>query len=110
MLFERRPWSPWAIEILTFEEDKLTPDALFDGFYRTTIREGKECEQFTLLSKTSDLCLLQIRIFKNGDLTIESHPTTFTRVDRRKKRITVTCAPLNDDQASPDDNVLIKRR
>ncbi|MGE7225609.1 hypothetical protein [Paenibacillus sp. PDC88] len=110
MLFEHRPWSPWAIEVLTFEEDKLPPDALFDGFYRSTIREGKECEQFTLLSKTNDECLVQIRIFKNGDLTIESHPSTFTRVDRHKKRISVTCAPLEGEQALQYDDRLIKGR
>src|SRR5690606_5053379 len=83
---------------------------LFDGFYRSTIREGKECEQFTLLSKTNDDCQVQIRIFKNGDLTIESHPSTFTRVDRRRKRITVTCARPDGEQASRYEGLLFKRR
>jgi hypothetical protein len=92
MLFDHRPWTAWEIEVVTFEEDNCLPEDTFEGIYRSTTREGRKCEQFTLLEKFGSECLLQIRIYKNGDITIESHPSTFTRIDRKKKRITVTCA------------------
>lgn len=108
MLFEHRPWSPWDIEVLAFEEIDRHPEEIFEGIYRSSIQECMECEQFSLISKEFDTCLVQIRIFKNGELTIESHPSTFIRVNRRKKRITIHCDDPGD-QSSPMSNDLLVR-
>jgi hypothetical protein len=85
MLYERAK-TPWSIEVI---EDEVNDASMYEEVFRTTFREEKECEQFTLLLKDSEDALIQLRIFKNGDVTSETWIPTFLRIDRRAKRISV---------------------
>jgi hypothetical protein len=92
----------WEINLFTFDEDGRRPEDLFDGFYRTAHREGRECAQFTIMPKDSNLCIVQIRIFPDGEITIESHPSVFIRILWNKKQITVTCAEWEETDEEID--------
>ena len=66
MIYDRKPFTDWVVEVLDYEEE-----GEFIGFYRTTFSDGKECEQFTLIYEhDSDELLVQVRIYKNGDIMV----------------------------------------
>lgn len=89
MLFDRRPFTDWRIKLHCGKENPISTRSL-EGIYRGTWREGKECEQFTLLPKNKEYCLVQIRIFKDNTVTVESYAPCFVRIDNKKKLVTIT--------------------
>lgn len=81
--FDRRPFTNWIIETLNIDPEQ------FEGFYRTTFKDGKECEQFTLMPMDLEFVLVQIRIYKNGDILVSNFVGANVVVYKRKKRITI---------------------
>lgn len=66
MIYDRSTISGWTVEVINMYDEEQ-----FVGIFRTTLRDGKECEQFTLLpSRYSDDTFIQIRIYKNGDVLV----------------------------------------
>ena len=85
MIYDRKPFTDWVVEVLDYEEE-----GEFIGFYRTTFSDGKECEQFTLIYEhDSDELLVQVRIYKNGDIMVGNLVPSNVMVYRRKKLITI---------------------
>lgn len=76
MKYDRRPFAPWIIEVLLMGEheepiptsEKQLAAAPLKGFYRTTWRESKACEQFSLTAQDHDDLFLQIQIFSQNDI------------------------------------------
>lgn len=113
-IFNREPFTPWKIVILdryldkTMEECEVQDYGVFgefECFYRTTIKKGKECEQFTMIVIDTEFVVLQLQVFKNGSIsyfnempvfievqnrrkTIEIKPLVFCNVDKENRRIT----------------------
>lgn len=58
MVIDRKPWTDWVV---TVNEPSNTP--YYDAFYRTSMRDGRKCELFTLVANDSDDALLQLYIF-----------------------------------------------
>lgn len=102
--FERHPFTPWTIKITRNHEESdqneiyanrgiLGASADFEEFtaiYRSARLDGRECEQITLLPlKGSDICLIQVQIFKNGDIWTHSEIPCQVRMNRKKKQITI---------------------
>ncbi|PFZ93745.1 hypothetical protein COL70_09020 [Bacillus pseudomycoides] len=81
--FNRKPFTDWVIETMDINSEQ------FEGFYRTTFKDGKECEQFTLMPVDRDEVLIQIRIYKNGDILVSNFVPANVVVYKRKKRVTV---------------------
>lgn len=83
--YNREPFTPWKIEVVGMDNEDE-----FVGHYRTTYRDGKECEQFTLLpAMHSDEVLVQVRMYKNGDILANNYVPATIVVYKRKKLITV---------------------
>ena len=74
---ERKPWTPWVIEVYEDAESTATTDPFqYDPVFRTgwkTIDDNtksSECEMFSLLTKGVEDMHLQVRIWKNGDVQV----------------------------------------
>jgi hypothetical protein len=80
---DRTPWTDW---IITINEPSHSKN--YDAFYRTTMREGKECELFTLCPTDSDTALLQLTIFPDEVLHFSWVPCSI-RTNHDKKTITI---------------------
>ena len=75
IIFNREPFTPWKIIILGRGLDKEDEeieaedpchheDMEFEFFYRTTRRDGRECEQFTIMLNEAEFVCFQMQIFK----------------------------------------------
>jgi hypothetical protein len=82
-------FSDWKIEVI---EDEKNDGSSYDAVFRATTREDRDCEQFSLIDKTSDTPYLQVRIFDTDEVAIESYAPTFVRVSDAKKLVTVSFA------------------
>lgn len=89
MIFDRRPWTDWIIEVL---DERPNPNEC-EGFYSRTRREGLECEEFTLNPKEDDFALFQVRLFDDGMVTSTTFAPAFVRVDPIEKRVIITLIP-----------------
>ncbi|PDY14154.1 hypothetical protein COO16_04120 [Bacillus pseudomycoides] len=81
--FDRRPFTNWVVETININPEQ------FEGFYRTTFKDGKECEQFSLMPIDLNFVLVQIRIYKNGDILVSNFVGANVVVYKREKRVTV---------------------
>lgn len=86
LVFKREPFTPWVIEI---PPDHANRPGLYAGTYRTAFAQGRECEQFTLVLEEIDYALIQVQIFKNGDVTFWAAVPCNVQVKRRTKTIVV---------------------
>lgn len=85
MIFDRKEISGWTVEVVDMEDEEK-----FIGVFRTTMRDGKECEQFTLLpTMPIDITIVQVRIYKNGDVLSYGYVPLNTVVFKRKKHIKI---------------------
>lgn len=100
IVFNREPFTLWKIVILDRSIDKAmdeisveNPNSAdymeFSCFYRTTYRDSKECEQFTMMSNEVDYVYLQLQIFKNGDIRYYSKIPISININKKKKRIEI---------------------
>lgn len=112
-LFDRSPFTEWKIVLVdryidkTFEEIAVDEPTCsdyceFTCFYRTTFKDNKSCEEFTMFHKEIGSELLSLYIFKNGDTILNSLMPVSVDIDKRKKRIAIQ--PLV--YCSVDDNII----
>lgn len=78
---DRTPWTDWIITI-----NEPSNNTYYDVFYRTTWREGRECELFTLVAMNTDHALMQLYIFKDEVNHITWVPCAI-RTNHEKKTI-----------------------
>lgn len=78
---DRTPWTDWIITINEPSNNKY-----YDVFYRTTWREGRECELFTLVAMGTDHALMQLYIFNDEVNHITWVPCAI-RTNHEKKTI-----------------------
>lgn len=97
-VFNREPFTPWKIVILdryidkTMEECEVQDYGAFDEFecfYRTTLKNSKQCEQFTMLVKDTDIVVLQLQVFKNGSISYFNEMPVFIEVQNKYKTIEI---------------------
>lgn len=97
-IFNREPFTPWKIVIVDRYIDKTMEEIEVENpngeelseflcTYRTTLRDGKECELFTMMSNVVDYVFLQLYIFKNGDIRYTTNIPASIDILKRKKRI-----------------------
>ncbi|MFT9494384.1 MULTISPECIES: hypothetical protein [Bacillota] len=85
MIYDRKDISGWIVEVVGIGDEEK-----FEGVFRTAIRDGKECEQFTLYpTKDSDYTIVQVRIYKNGDVLTYGFVPVNVVVFKRKKKIKI---------------------
>lgn len=85
MLYEREPFTPWKIETIGLQDEHQ-----FIGIYRTALKDNMECEQFTLLpTEYSDDVLIQLRIYKNGDILLGNLVPANVVVFKKRKLVTI---------------------
>jgi len=87
LLYQRRYWTPWKIEVRFYIDADEQADKI-DGVFRTAW-DGREVEQLTLMVKGTEDVLLQIRIAKNGEVTSSSEIPARIEVKPRTKLITI---------------------
>ena len=98
MIYDRKDITGWTVEVVGMSNE----DKLF-GVFRTAIRDGIECEQFTLLpAKHSDDTIVQVRIYKNGTILTFGLVPVNTVVFKRKKHIEIQlyCDIVIDESGS----------
>jgi hypothetical protein len=83
-------------DVLVFEHGAWTvrvavndnaPRNLWEEVFRTTIRDNRECELFTLLFADSEDALLQLTLFRNGDLISETWEPAIVMLRGRQKQV-----------------------
>lgn len=99
IIYDRRPFTPWIIEMIK-DEDGLWEE--YEAVYRTTMRDGRECEQFTILEKESDYAPVQIQIFKNDEVNVSAFEAAFVTIKRRPKRIITVRFLLDEDRLATE--------
>lgn len=99
VIYDRRPFTPWIIEVIK-DEDGLWEE--YEAVYRTTMREGRECEQFTILENDSDYAPVQIQIFKNDEVRVCAFEAAFVTIKRRPKRIITILFLLDEDRLATE--------
>lgn len=97
-VFNREPFTPWKIVILdrcidrSMEECEVQDYGIFgefECFYRTTLKNGKQCEQFTMIVEDTDLVVLQLQVFKNGSISYFNEMPVFIAVKNKSKTIEI---------------------
>jgi hypothetical protein len=99
VIYDRRPFTPWIIEVIK-DEDGLWEE--YEAIYRTTMRDGRECEQFTVLETDSDYAPVQIQIFKNDEVNVCAFEAAFVTIKRRPKRIISIRFILDEDRMATE--------
>lgn len=104
MIYDRTEFSGWKVEAIGMSDEEE-----FQGVFRSTIKDGKQCEQFTLLpAKYSDDVIAQVRIYKSGDILTYGLVPINTVIFKRKKIIEIQL--LCDIHVSESGNISIKLR
>ena len=97
-IFQRPEFTEWTIIVKDRSFDKYQEKQYFEqigdfeefsGVFRTSMRDGKECEIFSLLDRNVDHAYLWVNIFKSGDIEYVSHIPSVINTDKRKKRIEI---------------------
>lgn len=97
-VFKRPEFTEWTIIVKDRDFDKYKEEQYFgqigdleefSGVFRTGMRDGKECELFTLIGKNVDYAYLWVNIFKSGDIEYVSHIPSVINIDKIKKRIEI---------------------
>lgn len=97
-IFNREPYTDWKIVLMDrsiekqMEEIKPNDDWIcdeFECFYRTAIKDGKECEMFTMIVNGTEYDILQLQLFKNGDIRYISRIPFYVDVIKREKRVEI---------------------
>ncbi|AOY77154.1 hypothetical protein [Clostridium formicaceticum] len=97
-IFKRPEFTEWTIIVRDRRFDKYQEEQYFgqigdfeefSGVFRTGMRDGKECEMFTLLGRNVDHAYLWVNIFKSGDIEYVSHIPSVINIDKRKKLIEI---------------------
>ncbi|RKJ75041.1 hypothetical protein D7X33_18385 [Butyricicoccus sp. 1XD8-22] len=85
MIYDRKEFSGWVVEVVGMSDEEK-----FVGVFRTAVKDGIECEQFTLLpAQYSDNTIVQIRIYNNGNILTFGVVPVNTVIFKRKKVIEV---------------------
>jgi hypothetical protein len=74
----------WTVRVAVNE---CAPRTIWEEVFRTTIRDDRECELFTLLFTDSDDALVQLTLFRNGDLISETWEPAIVMLRGRKKQV-----------------------
>ncbi|WP_315069361.1 hypothetical protein [uncultured Clostridium sp.] len=99
-VFNREPFTKWKIVIVDRSLDKTMEEVeaedsnyfVYEEFfctYRTTYRDGRECEQFSIVSDEIDYVVLQMQIFKNGDIKYFNTIPASIDINKHSKRIEI---------------------
>lgn len=97
-VFRRPGFTEWTIRVNGSGFDKYKEEQCFgqigdfeefSGVFRTSLRDGKEFESFTLLSRNVDFAYLWVHIFKNGDIEYVSYIPSVINTDKKKKCIEI---------------------
>lgn len=99
-IFNREPFTLWKIAIVDRCNDKTIEEVEADDpncsdymefccTYRTTFCNGKESEQFTIMSNEIDYVFMQLNIFKNGDMKYYSKIPVSLDINKKNKRINI---------------------
>lgn len=100
-IISRETFTPWKIVIIdrgvphkTMEENTIEGGNCFEYMefsctYRTTMKNGRECDQFTMMPEDDAYALLQIQIFKNGDINSFNVIPSEISVNKKEKRIDI---------------------
>lgn len=97
-VFNREPFTPWKIVILDRYIDKSMEECEvqdygifgeFECFYRTTLKNGKQCEQFTMIVTDTEVDVLQLQVFKNGSISYFNKMPVFIEVKNKSKTIEI---------------------
>jgi hypothetical protein len=103
LVYDRKSFTPWVFEVLdVYNENEFVAN------YRTTFRDGKECERLTLMPLRSEYALVQVDIFKNKDYQFWSSVPCNVYVDWKKKYVAIKL--LCDIEVTNDHDVLISPR
>lgn len=88
LLYRRQPFTAWEIEVWC-AGTAIALDQV-SGVYRTTFRDGRECELFTLLwEEEPDVALVQLNILRASRVKVWAAVPCEVEVDTRQKKITV---------------------
>lgn len=87
LLFKRTPWTDWQIEVRFYAGGNNIDEVT--GVFRTTWREGQECEQFTLLPQEHDYTYVQVQIFSASRVRCYAHVPAEVEINTRKKLVTI---------------------
>lgn len=88
LLYRRQPFTAWEIEVWC-ADTAIALDQV-SGIYRTTFRDGRECELFTLLwEEEPDVALVQLNIPAASRVRVWVAVPSEVEVDTRKKKITI---------------------
>jgi len=99
-VFNREPFTNWKVVIVDRSSDKTMEEveaddpncSVYQEFfctYRTTFKDAKECEQFSIVLDEVDYVLLQLQIFKNGDIKYFGKMPVNIDINKKKKRIEI---------------------
>ena len=97
-IFNREPYTDWKIVLMDRSIDKQMEEIEpnddwicdeFECFYRTAIKDGKECEMFTMIVNGTEYDILQLQLFKNGDIRYISRIPFYVDVIKREKRVEI---------------------
>lgn len=88
LLYRRQPFTAWEIEVWC-AGTAIALDQV-SGVYRTTFRDGRECELFTLLwEEEPDVALVQLNILRASRVKVWTAVPCEVEVDTRQKKIMV---------------------
>lgn len=102
VILERLPFTPWKvlltngleplddkdIEEINFHEFRK-PVQGYDIFFRTGLRQNRECEIFSLMPTNTDFITLQLYIFKDGTMTYFSFMPVEVTMYKRKHLVKI---------------------